>query len=270
MYGRKVKSRCPGWGWGSSGRTIVLPEEKEGRRTIVVVRFRELYGRKIKISFAKEKPQSFYGGVDGYNSGGYDRGLSYGTDEMGLREAFQQYGEVIDAKVITDRDSGRSRGFGFVSYTSADAANTALQDMDGKELHGRRIRVNFAQERPRPSFGGGGGYGGAGYGGGGAGYGGYGGAGVGGGGYGGAGGYSGGYSGGGYVGGGGYSGGGYGGGSINNAGEYGSGNHNAASGNDPFNGVVEQEPLAGGGGDGDGNLNHRDYEDDDYANTSNK
>ncbi|XP_024974382.1 glycine-rich RNA-binding protein 4, mitochondrial-like isoform X2 [Cynara cardunculus var. scolymus] len=197
-------------------------------------------------------------------------GLSYGTDEMGLREAFQQYGEVIDAKVITDRDSGRSRGFGFVSYTSADAANTALQDMDGKELHGRRIRVNFAQERPRPSFGGGGGYGGAGYGGGGAGYGGYGGAGVGGGGYGGAGGYSGGYSGGGYVGGGGYSGGGYGGGSINNAGEYGSGNHNAASGNDPFNGVVEQEPLAGGGGDGDGNLNHRDYEDDDYANTSNK
>ncbi|KAJ9564302.1 hypothetical protein OSB04_000268 [Centaurea solstitialis] len=88
-------------------------------------------------------------------------GLSYGTDEMGLREAFQQYGEVIDAKVITDRDSGRSRGFGFVSYTSADAANTALQDMDGKELHGRRIRVNFAQERPRPSFGGGG-YGGVG------------------------------------------------------------------------------------------------------------
>ncbi|MFS8005353.1 putative RNA recognition motif domain, nucleotide-binding alpha-beta plait domain superfamily [Helianthus anomalus] len=41
-------------------------------------------------------------------------GLSYGTDEMGLRQAFQEYGEVIEAKVITDRDSGRSRGFGFV------------------------------------------------------------------------------------------------------------------------------------------------------------
>ncbi|XP_076927739.1 glycine-rich RNA-binding protein 4, mitochondrial-like [Bidens hawaiensis] len=100
-------------------------------------------------------------------------GLAYATDEMGLREAFQEFGEVIDAKVITDRDSGRSRGFGFVSYTSADAANTALQDMDGMELHGRRIRVSFAQEKPRPSFGGGG-YGGGGYGGGGE-YGGYGG-----------------------------------------------------------------------------------------------
>ncbi|PWA70447.1 hypothetical protein CTI12_AA290410 [Artemisia annua] len=49
----------------------------------------------------------------------------------------------------------RSRGFAFVSYTSADATNTTLQDTEGKELHGRRIRVNLAQERPRPSFGGG-------------------------------------------------------------------------------------------------------------------
>ncbi|KAI3665831.1 hypothetical protein L6452_44466 [Arctium lappa] len=194
-------------------------------------------------------------------------GLSYGTDEMGLREAFQQYGDVIDAKVITDRDSGRSRGFGFVSYTSADAANTALQDMDGKELHGRRIRVNFAQERPRPSFSGGG-YGGVGggYGGvGGGGSGSYGGVG-GGGGYGGAGGYGGGSGGGSYG-----SSGGYGGGSSNNVGEYGSGNHNAAPGNDPFNGVVGQEALGGGGNEdgGDGSLNRHDYEDE-YANTSNK
>lgn len=177
-------------------------------------------------------------------------GLAYATDEIGLREAFQQYGEVIDVRVITDRDSGRSRGFGFVSYTSSDAANSALQDMDGKELHGRRIRVSVAQERPRPSFGGGG-YGG-----------GYGGPGGGGGGYGGA---------------GGYSGGGYGGGSSN-VGGYGGGNQNTGGGNDFFSGV-----LGGGGGSaewspggneggGDGNLNHEDdaNDDGDYANTSNK
>ncbi|CAH1413206.1 unnamed protein product [Lactuca virosa] len=68
-------------------------------------------------------------------------------------------------KVITDRDSGRSLGFGFVSYTSAYAANSALQDMDGTELDGRRIRVSVALEWPRPSFYGGyGGPGGNGYG----------------------------------------------------------------------------------------------------------
>ncbi|CAI9276914.1 unnamed protein product [Lactuca saligna] len=181
-------------------------------------------------------------------------GLAYATDEMGLKEAFQQYGEVIDVRVITDRDSGRSRGFGFVSYTSADAANSALQDMDGKELDGRRIRVSVAQERPRPSFGGGyGGPGGGGYGAGG---------------------------GGGYGGAGGYRGGGYGGGGSN-IGGYGGGNQNAGGRNDLFSGV-----LGGGGGDagvspggneggGDESLNHfgeDDVEenDDDYANTSNK
>lgn len=172
-------------------------------------------------------------------------GLAYVTDEMGLKEAFEQYGEVIDVKVITDRDSGRSRGFGFVSYTSADAANSALQDMDGKELHGRRIRVSVAQERPRPSFGGGG-YGGPG--------------------------------GGGYGGAGGYRGGGYGGGSSN-IGGYGGGSQNAGGGDDLFSGV-----LGGGGGGarwspggnehgGDGSVDHAGddvEENDDYANTSTK
>ncbi|KAG2281740.1 hypothetical protein Bca52824_052960 [Brassica carinata] len=102
-------------------------------------------------------------------------GISYSTDEFGLREAFSKYGEVVDAKIIVDRETGRSRGFAFVTFTSTEEASNAMQ-LDGQDLHGRRIRVNYATERGSGfggrGFGGpGGGYGaaGGGYGGGGAG-----------------------------------------------------------------------------------------------------
>ena len=118
-------------------------------------------------------------------------GLSWNTTDGSLAEAFEAFGEVTDAKVITDRETGRSRGFGFVTFADPDAADTAIAEMDGQPLDGRTVRVNEAQERSR----GGGGRGGGGYGGGrgGGGYGG--GGGRGGGGYGGGGG--GGYGGGG-------------------------------------------------------------------------
>jgi len=94
-------------------------------------------------------------------------GLSWGTDDQSLREAFSEFGDVTEARVILDRDSGRSRGFGFVSFSSGEEAASALSAMDGKEIQGRSVRVNYAAERSR-GFGGGGygggGYGGAGYG----------------------------------------------------------------------------------------------------------
>ncbi|KAK5817912.1 Glycine-rich RNA-binding 2, mitochondrial -like protein [Gossypium arboreum] len=110
-------------------------------------------------------------------------GISYQTDDQGLREAFSKYGEVVEARIIVDRETGRSRGFGFVTYTSSEDASSALQALDGQTLHGRQVRVNYATERAPRNFGGGG-YGGGGYGGGGYGGGGYGGGGYGGGGYG--------------------------------------------------------------------------------------
>ncbi|CAD5317176.1 unnamed protein product [Arabidopsis thaliana] len=73
-------------------------------------------------------------------------GISYSTDEFGLREAFSKYGEVVDAKIIVDRETGRSRGFAFVTFTSTEEASNAMQ-LDGQDLHGRRIRVNYATER---------------------------------------------------------------------------------------------------------------------------
>ncbi|CAI9266840.1 unnamed protein product [Lactuca saligna] len=96
-------------------------------------------------------------------------GLSYATDEMSLREAFSAYGNVQEARVIVDRETGRSRGFGFITFTDFEAASAAIQALDQRELHGRVVRVNYANDRPQVGGGGyrGGGFGGS-YGGGGA------------------------------------------------------------------------------------------------------
>ena len=99
-------------------------------------------------------------------------GLAWGTDDHSLHDAFSKFGEVTEAKVILERDTGRSRGFGFVTFANGDDAAKAISEMDGTELDGRSIRVNEAQDKPRgggrggPRGGGRGGYGGGGGGGG--------------------------------------------------------------------------------------------------------
>jgi cold-inducible RNA-binding protein len=84
-------------------------------------------------------------------------GLSWGTDDDALRDAFAEFGDVVDAKVITDRETGRSRGFGFVTFASAAEAKAAISSMDGTTLDGRTINVNEAQDRRNDGGGGGGG-----------------------------------------------------------------------------------------------------------------
>ncbi len=96
-------------------------------------------------------------------------GLSWDTTDDTLRGAFERFGNVTEAKVIMDRDTGRSRGFGFVSFGSADEARKAMSEMNGVELDGRSIKVNEAEDKPRGGGGGGGGRGGYGGGGGGGG-----------------------------------------------------------------------------------------------------
>ena len=101
--------------------------------------------------------------------------LAYAVDSNQLQSFFEAVGEVVSAKVITDRDSGRSKGFGFVEMSSENDAKTAVEQLNGKELLGRPINVSVArpqEDRPRGGgggFGGGGGRGGGGYGGGGGG-----------------------------------------------------------------------------------------------------
>lgn len=86
-------------------------------------------------------------------------GLSWDTNDQSLADAFSRFGPVTEAKVIADRDTGRSRGFGFVTFDAPADAQTAIAEMDGTELDGRTIRVNEAENKPRGggSRGGGGG-----------------------------------------------------------------------------------------------------------------
>ena len=88
-------------------------------------------------------------------------GLAWATSTEDLQEAFEPFGEVTDAKVVSDRETGRSRGFGFVTFTTDEAAASARDQMDGASLGGRTIRVDVAQEREGGGGGdrgGGGGY----------------------------------------------------------------------------------------------------------------
>ena len=87
-------------------------------------------------------------------------GLSWNTTDDGLRTAFESFGAISDAKVITDRDSGRSRGFGFITFDNAEDAETAIEKMNGTELDGRSLNVNIAQDKRRDGGGGRGGGGG--------------------------------------------------------------------------------------------------------------
>ncbi len=87
--------------------------------------------------------------------------LAWATSDDGLRAAFESFGEVTEAKVITDRETGRSRGFGFVTFEDGESGQKAMEEMDGVDLDGRTIRVSEAHER-RPRGGGGGGRGGGG------------------------------------------------------------------------------------------------------------
>lgn len=74
-------------------------------------------------------------------------GISWGTSEDSLYDTFEQFGQLEEVKIITDRETGRSRGFGFVTYINSDDAQKAIDTMNGAELDGRNLNVNIAKER---------------------------------------------------------------------------------------------------------------------------
>ena len=96
----------------------------------------------------------------------YVGNLAYGVTSDQLQELFEQFGQVRSAQVLSDRETGRSRGFGFVEMENDDEADAAIEGLDGQDNSGRRLTVNEAKPRA-PGGGGGGGGGRGGYGGGG-------------------------------------------------------------------------------------------------------
>jgi len=87
----------------------------------------------------------------------YVGNLSFDTNDASLRAAFEAHGEVSSAQVITDRDTGRSRGFGFVEMPSQEEAQAAMTALNGSDLDGRTLNVNEARPRGDRRGGGGGG-----------------------------------------------------------------------------------------------------------------
>lgn len=79
----------------------------------------------------------------------YVGNLSFNTSTSQLEALFAEYGEVADAQVITDRETGRSRGFGFVEMGSSEAAQSAISGLNGKDVDGRQLKVNVAKPRSR-------------------------------------------------------------------------------------------------------------------------
>lgn len=91
----------------------------------------------------------------------YVGNLSYKSSERTIQEAFEEFGSVVKANIITDRETGRSKGFGFVEMSNDEEGQRAIEEMDGRDLDGRNLKVNEARPREeRPRSGGGRSFGG--------------------------------------------------------------------------------------------------------------
>jgi RNA recognition motif-containing protein len=95
------------------------------------------------------EPLAVCGGVRASVMNIYVGNLSYGMSETELRDAFAAFGEVSSAKILIDRETGRSRGFGFVEMPNQSEAETAIAQLNGKDLGGRALRINEARPRER-------------------------------------------------------------------------------------------------------------------------
>jgi len=119
----------------------------------------ELDGRPLRVNYGPppsrgDAPRGGRGSSAGYDSSNrvYVGNLSWGVDNDALETLFSEQGKVLDARVVYDRESGRSRGFGFVTYNTAEEVISAIESLNGVDLNGREIRVTPAESRPRRSF----------------------------------------------------------------------------------------------------------------------
>ncbi|XP_047327526.1 29 kDa ribonucleoprotein A, chloroplastic-like [Impatiens glandulifera] len=122
----------------------------------------ELEGRPLRVNAGPPPPKGESpfrsprsgggGGSFGSNNRLYVGNLAWGVDESALETLFSEQGKVLEAKVVYDRETGRSRGFGFVTYSSAEEVNNAIESLNGADLNGRPIQVNVAESKPRRPF----------------------------------------------------------------------------------------------------------------------
>lgn len=118
-----------------------------------------LEGRALRVNSGPPPPKDEFSSK-GFRTGGsfdasnrvYVGNLAWGVDNLALETLFSEQGKVMEAKVVYDRETGRSRGFGFVTYSNAKEVNNAIASLNGVDLDGRSIRVTVAEARPRRQF----------------------------------------------------------------------------------------------------------------------
>eukprot|EP00245_Coleochaete_scutata_P018532 TRINITY_DN9708_c0_g1_i1.p1 TRINITY_DN9708_c0_g1~~TRINITY_DN9708_c0_g1_i1.p1 ORF type:complete len:301 (+),score=81.95 TRINITY_DN9708_c0_g1_i1:51-953(+) len=149
---------------------VTMTTMKDAQSAIEKLDGSELGGRTMKVNFPLTAPRDgerraaperrrTSGAPRSNPSGGssnklYVGNLSWGMDDLGLEDLFSEFGKVLEAKVVLDRESGRSRGFGFVTLASSNEVQEAIGGLDGVEVDGRTLRVNVAEQKAPGSRGG--------------------------------------------------------------------------------------------------------------------
>ncbi|NP_001365171.1 31 kDa ribonucleoprotein, chloroplastic-like [Physcomitrium patens] len=142
---------------------VTMATQEDAENVIERLDGHDVGGRPLKVSFpqSKQNRPSFPRG-EGYQRSEraprpaarddpnkvFVGNLSWGVDNGALQELFSDYGKVVDARVVYDRESGRSRGFGFVTYSDVSEVDAAIDSLDGAEFDGRELRVNLAGNKP--------------------------------------------------------------------------------------------------------------------------
>ncbi|XP_071700993.1 30 kDa ribonucleoprotein, chloroplastic-like [Rutidosis leptorrhynchoides] len=157
----KVSGRSRGFGF------VTMSSVEEVEEAVRKFNGYELEGRAIRVNSGpppRREESSFGGPREGGRFGGgggrsfdntnrvYVGNLAWSVDNVALETLFREQGNVVEAKVVYDRESGRSRGFGFVTYSSADEVNSAIDSLNGVDLDGRNIRVSVAEAPQRRQF----------------------------------------------------------------------------------------------------------------------
>ncbi|KAF5796674.1 putative RNA recognition motif domain, nucleotide-binding alpha-beta plait domain superfamily [Helianthus annuus] len=133
---------------------VTMSTVEEAEKAVEMLHRYELGGRYLTVNKAaprgsrperaERSPQS-----SGPSYRVYVGNLPWDVDDVRLEQVFSEHGKVVSARVVYDRESGRSRGFGFVTMSSESELNDAIENLDGQSLGGRAIRVNVAEEKPR-------------------------------------------------------------------------------------------------------------------------
>ncbi|XP_010264653.1 PREDICTED: 29 kDa ribonucleoprotein A, chloroplastic-like [Nelumbo nucifera] len=149
----KITGRSRGFGF------VTMSTVEEVESAVQQFNGYELQGRALRVNSGRPPRREDYPTRGPRGGASFDAphrvyvgNLSWGVDDLALETLFSEQGKVMEAKVVYDRESGRSRGFGFVTYSSAEDVNNAISSLNGADLNGRPIRVTMAEARPRRQF----------------------------------------------------------------------------------------------------------------------